>query len=159
MVLSEAGAGGVGLIQYCIENLIIHPRVPARQWKIMTECYLRLGHKVRERKVCADERNNSQHCWPNNVGTSCIRHLHGAKRLISFKLCATEQLPKTSNNMQQGVQTNATCSIQQCWEFICWPTMLRPFAQGFKQQRRRRLRERYLKSGFPLLQTLSRLFC
>ena len=31
--------------------------------------------------------------------------------------------------------------------------MLSPFTQGFKQQRRRRLRERYLKSEFPLLQT------
>ena len=157
MVLSEAG--GVGLIQYCIENLTIHPRVPARQWEIMTECYLRLGHKIRELKVCANERKNSHHCWPNNVETSCMR-LHGAKRLITFKLCATEQLPKTRNNMQQGVQTDATCSIQQFWEFSCCPPILRPFAQGFsKQQRRPQLRTRYLKSEFRLLQTLSRLFC
>ena len=61
--------------------------------------------------------------------------------------------------MQQGVQTNATCNIQQCWEFSSWPTMLRPFARGFKQQRRRRLRKRYLKSEVALLQTLSRLLC
>ena len=30
-----------------------------------------------------------------------------------FKLYAT-----TSNNMQQGVQTDATCNIQQCWELL-----------------------------------------
>ena len=31
------------------------------------------------------------------------------KRLTGFKLCAT-----TPNNIQQGVQTDATCNIQQC---------------------------------------------
>ena len=35
------------------------------------------------------------------------------KSLTGFKLCAT-----TSNNMQQGVQTDATCNIQQCWELL-----------------------------------------
>ena len=35
------------------------------------------------------------------------------------------------NNMQQGVQTDPTCNIQQCWE-SGWPTlMLRPFVRGF----------------------------
>ena len=42
-----------------------------------------------------------------NVG-SCL-----LKSLTGFKLCAT-----TSNNMQQGVQTDATCNIQQCWELL-----------------------------------------
>ena len=28
----------------------------------------------------------------------------------------TQQLPTTPNNMQQGVKTDATCNIQQCWE-------------------------------------------
>ena len=45
---------------------------------------------------------------PNNVGSCCVR-FHAAQRLTSFKLCAT-----TPNNMQQGVQTDATCNIQQC---------------------------------------------
>ena len=39
---------------------------------------------------------------PNFVGI--------AKSLTSFKLCAT-----SPNNMQQGVQTEATYNIQQCW--------------------------------------------
>ena len=34
------------------------------------------------------------------------------KSLTGFKLCAT------SNNMQQGVQTDATWNIQQCWELL-----------------------------------------
>ena len=56
-----------------------------------------------------------------NIAGSCYVLLHEAKSLTGFKLCAT-----TSNNMQQGVQTDATCSILQC----CWPTMLRPSTQG-----------------------------
>ena len=35
------------------------------------------------------------------------------KSLTCFKLCAT-----TFNNMQRGVQTDATCNIQQCLEFL-----------------------------------------
>ena len=34
-----------------------------------------------------------------------------AERFDRFQLCAT-----TSNNMQQGVQTDATCNIEECWE-------------------------------------------
>ena len=49
---------------------------------------------------------------PNNVGSCCAR-LHVAKRLTSFKLCAT-----TPNNMQQGVQTDETCNIQLRWELL-----------------------------------------
>ena len=45
----------------------------------------------------------------NNVGSCCVR-LHVAKRLTSFKLCTA-----TRNNMQQGVQTDATCNIQHCY--------------------------------------------
>ena len=47
-------------------------------------------------------------CCANNAGNCCIR-LREAKSLTGFKLCATK-----SNNMQQGVQTDATCNIQQC---------------------------------------------
>ena len=47
------------------------------------------------------------------VSQQCCVRLHGAKSLTGFKLCAT-----TSNNMQQDVQTDATCNIQQCWELL-----------------------------------------
>ena len=49
---------------------------------------------------------------PKNVGSRCVC-LHLAKSLTGFKLNAT-----TPNNMQQGVQTNETCNIQQCWELL-----------------------------------------
>ena len=42
-----------------------------------------------------------------DVGSRWFKSLNG------FKLCA-----KTPNNMQQGVQTDATCNIQQCWELL-----------------------------------------
>ena len=35
--------------------------------------------------------------------------LHVANSLMGFKLCA-----RTPNNMQQGVQIDATCNVQQC---------------------------------------------
>ena len=36
-----------------------------------------------------------------------------AKRLTGFKLNFSQQHP-TTHNKQQGVQTDATCNIQQC---------------------------------------------
>ena len=50
---------------------------------------------------------------PNIVIGSCCVRLCVAKSLTGFKLCAT-----TRNNMQQGVQTDATCNIQQSWELL-----------------------------------------
>ena len=48
----------------------------------------------------------------NIVGSCCVP-FHVAKSLTGFKLSAT-----TPNNMQQGVQTDATCNRQQCWELL-----------------------------------------
>ena len=68
---------------------------------------------------------------PNNVGkavqtdptllhyasaiTEEIRVLRSCwlKSSTCFKLCST-----THNNLQQGVQTDAHCKIQQCWELL-----------------------------------------
>ena len=50
------------------------------------------------------------------VDQYCIR-LHVAKSLTGFKLCA-QQLRTTRNNMQQGMQMNAACDIQQCGESL-----------------------------------------
>ena len=56
-----------------------------------------------------------QHCsatlrrsWNKRYVGSCR-----LKSLTGFKLCAT-----TPNDMQQGVQTAATCKIQKCWELL-----------------------------------------
>ena len=55
---------------------------------------------------------------PNNVGTMLANNTAsictGLKSLISFKVGAT-----TPNNTQQhGVQTDATCDTQQCWNNV-----------------------------------------
>ena len=41
------------------------------------------------------------------AGQQCYVRLHGAKSMTGFKLCATAH-----NNMQQSLQTDATCNIQ-----------------------------------------------
>ena len=86
--------------------------------------FLHLREEQCHIKLRTNGGNNSQHCWPNNVG-SCGVLFHVAKSLTGgFKLYAT-----THNNMQQGVQTDATCgNIQQC--------QLRPFAHGAWEWRR-----------------------
>ena len=42
--------------------------------------------------------------------------------VVSWKVWPVSNLAQqhatTSNNMQQGVQTDATCNIQQCWELL-----------------------------------------
>ena len=52
---------------------------------------------------------------PCDIVGSCRVRLHLAKCLTGFKVCATT-LNKTQ--MQQDVQTDATCNIQQGWEFL-----------------------------------------
>ena len=70
-----------------------------------------MGLTVGRKAVC----KRRQHCWqttPNIAGSCCVR-LCVAKSLTGFKLCAT-----TSNNMQQDVQTDVTCNIQQRWQLL-----------------------------------------
>ena len=52
----------------------------------------------------------------------CVRVAVVSKRM--------QELPPTRDNMQQGVQTDATCNIQQCWELLANNVTL--FARGFK---------------------------
>ena len=89
-------------------------------WELLRACW----------QWCANGCNNSQQCWdlqcivgriqPISLCKPRVMSLRGPnivgrvgscwlKSLTGFKLCAT-----TSNNMQQGVQTDATCNIQQC---------------------------------------------
>ena len=70
---------------------------------------------------------------PNNVGrvvqtvTTLLRYASAiteqrkcwellAKKLTGFNFL--QQHATTSNNIQQGVQTDATCNIQPCWELL-----------------------------------------
>ena len=52
------------------------------------------------------------------------------KSLTGFKLCAT-----TRNNMQQGVQTDATCNIPNNVG-SSWSTMLRPFSRSLRLEKK-----------------------
>ena len=61
------------------------------------------------------------------LGVVASVRLHVAKSLTGFKLC-----PTTPNNKQQGVQTDATCDIYQCWELLANIVCL--FAWGFTIQ-------------------------
>ena len=53
----------------------------------------------------------AQRCWELLL----LSH-EALESLTGFKLCATT--PNTFNNMQQGVQMDSTCNIQQCWELL-----------------------------------------
>ena len=57
-------------------------------------------------KLFAKGRNNSQHCCANNFACCSV--------LVAVVFKRMQQLPITRNKMQQGVQTDATCSLQQC---------------------------------------------
>ena len=91
-------------------------------------CCLSLNIKLR-----TNGHNNSQHCWPNNVGSCCVC-LNAAKSLTCFKLSAT-----TRSHMQQGVQTEATWTSNNIGS--CWPTMLRPFSTLGREGSGYKLRE------------------
>ena len=64
-----------------------------------------VGRAVQRIQHCCATLRRSRN--KTNVGSCWLKSLTG------FKLCAT-----TRNNMQQGVQTDATCNIQQCWELL-----------------------------------------
>ena len=74
--------------------------------------------------------------WANNVGSCCARvgsgvrtgattpNIGGRRMLgvvvsLLVVVCKRmQQLPTTRSNKQQGVQTDATRRIQQCWELL-----------------------------------------
>ena len=75
---------------------------------------------------------------PNNVG----RAVQTDPTLLRYASAITEQkkcwellaekfdrFQTVRDNTQQGVQTDATCDIQQCWE------LLRPFARSLTSAR------------------------
>ena len=66
-------------------------------------------------KLRANRRNNSQHCWPTMLGV--VASVFTQLKVWPVSNFA-QQLPTTRNNMQQGVQTDATCNIQQCWKLL-----------------------------------------
>ena len=75
-----------------------------------------------------NERARPQQCWKSCANGSNIVALrvgdHGIKEMLGvvgwkvWPVSNFSQHATTSNNMQQGVQTDATCNIQQCWELL-----------------------------------------
>ena len=76
-----------------------------------------------------NERALPQQCWKSCANGSNIVAPrfgdHGTKEMlgvIGWKVWpvsnSAQQHATTSNNMQQGEQTDATCNIQQCWELL-----------------------------------------
>ena len=76
-----------------------------------------------------NERAWPQQCWKSCANGSNIVELrfgdHGTKEMlevVGWKVGTgshfAQQHETTSNNKQQGVQTYATCNIQQCWELL-----------------------------------------
>ena len=64
------------------------------------QCWKELCKRIQHRSATRSRnKRNVGRCW--------------LKRLTGFKLC-----PKTLNNTQQVVKTDATCNIQQCWELL-----------------------------------------
>ena len=65
-----------------------------------------------------NERASPQQCWKSCAHGSNIVALrfgdHGTKEMSGPISNFAQQHATTSNNMQQGVQTDATCKIQQC---------------------------------------------
>ena len=76
-----------------------------------------------------NERAWPQQCWKSCANGSNIVALrfgdHGTKemfRVVGWKFWPVSnfahQHATTSENIQQDVQTDATCNIQQCWELL-----------------------------------------
>ena len=80
-------------------------------------------------KTMRNERALPQQCWKSCANGTNIFALrfgdHGTKKMlgvVGWKVWPVsnfaQQHATTSNNMQQGVQTDVTCNIQQCWELL-----------------------------------------
>ena len=105
-------------------------------WQLLRPCW----------RCCANWCNNSQQCWdlqcivgrihPIRRWRPCLMRVrgpnivalrvgdHGTKEMLGvvgskvwpgFKLCATTP---NNNNVQQGVTTDVTYNIQQCWKLL-----------------------------------------
>ena len=79
-------------------------------------------------KLRANRRNNSQHCWPTMLGV--VASVFTQLKVWPVSNFA-QQLPTTRNNMQQGVQRTQHVTSNNVGS--CWPTLLLPFARGFRK--------------------------
>ena len=77
---------------------------------------------------CQHTRNNSQHCWRNNVGSCCVR-LHTTANIHATTLNTVGAtmlgvVASVCTPLPTYTQQLSTLLAQQCWE------LLRPFARS-----------------------------
>ena len=69
-----------------------------------------------------NERTWPQQCWKSCANGSNIVALrfgdHGTKKCWELLAEKFDRFQTLRNNMQQEVQTDTTCNIQQCWELL-----------------------------------------
>ena len=51
---------------------------------------------------CQHGRNNSQHCWPNNVGSCCVRVQNKAARILSLPLLSKSKVATTRGKIRRN---------------------------------------------------------
>ena len=66
-----------------------------------------------------------QHCCATLPWSRNKRNGSKAWQVVNF----AQQLPTTHNNTQQGMQTDATCHTQQCWELLHGNVRLHAFSR------------------------------
>ena len=88
--------------------------VPQRRWARRNVCSLQAKAACKRIQHCCATLRRSRN--KRNVGSCWLKSLTG------FKLFWTTRNNLKSNNMQQGVQTDAICNIQKCWELLAYNT-------------------------------------
>jgi len=144
------------LWQHCWMLHVVSVCTPRCMLLYVVAGFLELLSKVRYRSnvwLRANGRNNSQHCCAKNAACCCVRVAVVYKRM--------QELPPARYNMQQGVQTDGTCNIQQCWDLLANNVTL--FARGFKMiknysQRKSVILDVVIFSNFVLWINSSSLF-
>ena len=98
-------------------------------------------HRVETLETMCNERERPQQCWGSCVNGSNIVALrfgdHGTKECWELLAQNFDRFRTLCNNSQQHATTcNRVCKRTQHATSnnvgSCWPTMLRPFARGFR---------------------------
>ena len=71
-----------------------------RPFAHLVACCWELFHPLAHH--CQHGRNNSQHCWPNNVGTCCVRVQNKAARLLSLPLLSKSKIATTREKIRRN---------------------------------------------------------
>ena len=112
-------------------------------WEMLHPCWQWCANRCDNSKQCWDLQCIVGKVWPIRLWRQCVMQVRGfnnvgraaqtdpkllrhastiTKQKKCWELLAQKfdrfQTLRTHNNMQQGVQVDATCIIQQCWELL-----------------------------------------